>query len=100
MFENEKTKDQPKEPRAEKADRTSEPARVQPQGGDSRTPPKFRENSLPVAALMEREKLSPMLKGALMAAYSWKPDTALAPSEFKRKVETWLKQPAAERGAK
>ena len=92
MSENEKQKDQSKEPRAEKVERVSEPARVQP--------PKIRESTLPVSALMEREKPSPILKEALMAAYAWKPDTALTPSEFKRKVETWLKQPAAEGGAK
>lgn len=88
MSDNEKQKDQPKEARAEKA----EPARVQQS--------KIRENTLPVSVLAEREKLSPMLTQALMAAYGWKPDTALTPSEFKRKVETWLKRPAAEGGAK
>ena len=92
MSENERTKDQPKESRAEKPERVPEPARIQP--------PKPRENTLPVSALMEREKLSPMLREALMAAYGWKPDTAVTPSEFKRKVETWLKRPAAEGGAK
>ena len=55
---------------------------------------KPRETELPVSVLFEREGVSPILKNALMAAYGWRPDTLLAASEFRRKVETWLKQPA------
>ena len=86
MSENEKPKDQSKEARAEKPERMSEPARPQAT--------KFRENLFPISTLCEKEKLSPVLKAAVVAAYGWKADTQLTASEFKRKVEAWLRQPA------
>ena len=92
MSENEKPKDQP--PKEPSPKEPVKDARVE------KPATKFRENPLPFSALCEKEKLSPVLRAAVMTAYGWKVNTQLTASEFKRKVEAWLKQPAGSGGGR